>query len=201
MLVGRNIAHRCAALASNWPSGAGAPECTLGAPESRPNSARTRTNPINFAQTTDFALLSISRNKPQPRGQLDGSIGARLGGLLEALRQIQSEAARTTPERRPPGALSEDRSTRQLMETIKASLRETERLILGEGEQEDLARKPEANQADHANQAARSSLMRYSTPNLLLSSNFEHILRQRDKVSGLFANKYRTGGEQTPKLN
>lgn len=32
-------------------------------------------------------------------------------------------------------------------------------------------------------QSARANLMRYSTPNLLLSSNFEHILRQTDMVS------------------
>lgn len=35
-----------------------------------------------------------------------------------------------------------------------------------------------------ASSASRANLMRYSTPNLLLSSNFEHILRERgDKVS------------------
>lgn len=32
-------------------------------------------------------------------------------------------------------------------------------------------------------QTKRTNLMRYSTPNLLLSTNFEHILRQCDKVS------------------
>lgn len=80
------------------------------------------------------------------------------------------------------------------METIKESLRETERLILGEEDLADLARRREpASRREPSGPAdqvvGRSSLMRYSTPNLLLSSNFEHILRQRDKVSSVCANK------------
>lgn len=140
--------------------------------------------------STSSSQTTQNQHQPQPAANTDGraggSIGQQLNGLLEGLRQLQSSAEDNLAEIQ----LADCQSTRKLIETIKRRLCETERLILGESGldsasggagQAGAVAQPTANQAVAG--SSRSSLMRYSTPNLLLSSNFEHILRQRDKVS------------------
>lgn len=49
----------------------------------------------------------------------------------------------------------------------------------------DAIRAGAGNQSQSQHQASRASLMRYSTPNLQLATNFEHIIKQREKVSAI----------------
>lgn len=127
-----------------------------------------------------------------------------MGALLEQLTQIQSSFSQQS------NILSEEGQDRKnnnnssnnhkaLLDSIKVKLAETELLVLGTNARGDSCKQsvqtaltsrgtdigavgvsPEPD-VEKAN--ARSNLMRYSTPNLILSSNFEHILRQQDRVS------------------
>lgn len=123
-----------------------------------------------------------------------------MSALLEQLTQIQSSFSQLQQsDRLPEGG---DSSNQALLESIKEKLAETELLVLGSNAAGTCERtvktalisarnatevaggvSPEPD-SERAN--ARSNLMRYSTPNLILSSNFEHILRQQDRVSVLY---------------
>lgn len=137
-------------------------------------------------------------------GSAGVDIGAKLGALLEQLTQIQSSFSQQS------NILSEEGQDRKnnnnssnnhkaLLDSIKVKLAETELLVLGTNARGDsceqsvrtaltsrgtdigavgVSPEPDVEKAN-----ARSNLMRYSTPNLILSSNFEHILRQQDRVS------------------
>lgn len=80
-----------------------------------------------------------------------------------------------------------------MLESIKKKLVETEQLVFGASSADKtrltnleggVSPEPETGRAN-----SRANLMRYSTPNLILSSNFEHILRQQDRVSILSLRK------------
>lgn len=98
-------------------------------------------------------------------------IGATLVSLLQTLDKLKA-ASRDQNGPNDDGSPADPLGHAQLIGRIRARLNDCEQLILG------------AAVRSSAGQSSRANLMRYSTPNLLLSSNFEHILRQRgDKVS------------------
>lgn len=119
--------------------------------------------------------------------QKELEVGAKLANLLEQLTQIQATFA--APLQADPNSNSSSVNSHQqrlLIESIKVKLAETERTLFGpiqESLQEGGAREGVSPEPSSDRTGKRSNQMRYSTPNLLLSSNFEHILRQQDRVS------------------
>lgn len=92
-------------------------------------------------------------------------LARQLGLLLDQLDRIQATGRQL------------DSDEQQLLEALRCRL-------LGPPPPPPAAAEPGGvAEPQHQRPSQRANLMRYSTPNLLLASNFEHLLRQRDRVS------------------
>lgn len=133
------------------------------------------------------------------------NLGGQLAQLLDRLERIQGSLLVSTSGTRdqnrnseqqqqqpPAGVAGFGSEERQLLASIRLRLEQTERLLLsasgsGTGGGLNVANLMGASETDSNGQsvpeARGANQMRYSTPNLLLSTNLEHILRQRDRVS------------------